>query len=197
MRAIALLAAAVLAGCSGSGEKAQQPGVEASEAPPRTSATSAVSSPSAETSSGAKLIGQVSDLSSTVSGLDVRITDAGTVIALPADALFEFDKADLSAGASEQLFKTAELIRGAPAGPLRIVGHSDSKGDDAYNLKLSEARARTVAEWLGRQVGVRQRKFVVEGRGETAPLAPNETRDGKDDPAGRARNRRVEVILGK
>ena len=46
-----------------------------------------------------------------------------------------------------------------------------------------------------RQVGVRQRAFAVSGKGETAPIAPNETATGADDPAGRTKNRRVEVIL--
>lgn len=143
------------------------------------------------------LTGQVSSLSSAVSGLNVRVTDTATIVDLPADTLFAFDKADLTPDATVQLGKAAELIRAAPPGAIRVVGHTDSKGDDAYNQRLSEARARAVADWFGQQVGVRQRAFDVTGVGEGAPIAPNETADGKDDPAGRAKNRRVELIIPK
>lgn len=139
--------------------------------------------------------GTVSDLKGDVSGLNIRVTDTATIVDLPADALFEFDKADLTSGAEAELGKAAELIRKAPPGAIEVIGHSDAKGDDAYNLRLSERRARTVADWFADQVGVRQRTFRVSGKGETEPIAPNQTADGKDDAAGRARNRRVEVIL--
>ena len=127
--------------------------------------------------------------------MNIRVTATGTIIDLASDALFEFDKATLTPGATEQLAKSAQVIRSAPSGSIRIVGHTDSKGDDAYNQRLSEARARTVADWFSRQVGVRQRQFDVSGMGEKAPIAPDQTPGGKDDPAARARNRRVEVIV--
>lgn len=141
------------------------------------------------------LTGKVSGLTSKVSGLSIRTTDMGIIIDLPADALFAFDKADLTPAATEQLGKAADVIRSSPPGTIRIVGHSDSKGDDAYNLTLSKARAERVAGWLRQQVGVRQRVFEVDGKGETVPIAPNMTPDGKDDPAGRSKNRRVEIII--
>jgi outer membrane protein OmpA-like peptidoglycan-associated protein len=140
---------------------------------------------------------QVSALNADISGLNTRITDMGLVIDLPSDALFEYDKAELTPAAETELRKAAELIRRSPPGSIMVIGHTDSDGDDAYNQTLSEARAKTVADWFGQQVGVRQRQFAVSGKGETAPIAPNGTADGKDDPAGRARNRRVEVIVPK
>ena len=82
-----------------------------------------------------------------------------------------------------------------PPGPITIVGHTDSRGDDAYNLRLSRARAQAVADWFGGQVGIRTRAFQVSGRGETAPIAANVRPDGSDDPESRARNRRVEVVI--
>ncbi|WP_447762219.1 OmpA family protein [Sphingopyxis panaciterrae] len=137
----------------------------------------------------------VSALAADSSGLNVRVTDMGTIIDLAADALFDFDKSTLTAVAETELGKAAELIRKSPPGAIQVIGHTDSKGDDAYNQKLSEARAKTVADWFGRQVGVRQREFQVSGNGETAPIAPNEVTGGADNPAGRAKNRRVEVVL--
>jgi len=138
---------------------------------------------------------KVSPLSGNVSGLNTRVTDMGTIIDLPSDALFEYDKAVLTPAAEIELGKAAALIRQSPPGAIEIIGHTDSKGGDSYNRTLSEARARTVADWFGRQVGVRQREFRVSGKGESAPIAPNEDAGGADDPAGRAKNRRVEVVV--
>ncbi|MBU0865831.1 MAG: OmpA family protein [Alphaproteobacteria bacterium] len=169
-----------------------------SEPPPArdtpTAAAPAAATP-APTSARGGVTGTVSNLTGDISGLNVRVTDMGTIIDLAADALFEFDKADLTPAAEAQLQKAAALIRKAPPGGIQVIGHTDAKGDDAYNQRLSETRARTVADWFGRQVGVRQRAFAVSGKGETAPIAPNETATGADDPAGRTTNRRVEVIL--
>ena len=138
---------------------------------------------------------KVSSLTGTVSGLNTRVTDMGTIIDLPADALFEYDKAVLTPAAEVELRKAAEMIRRSPPGAIRVVGHTDNKGDEAYNQTLSEARANRVADWLREQVGVRQRELLVSGRGETAPIAPNEKAAGGDDPVGRAKNRRVELVV--
>ena len=144
---------------------------------------------------GSSLRGQVSGLRGDTSGLQTRVTEFGTVVELPADTLFAFDKAELSPEAQGNLAKAAELIRQAPPGPIAITGHTDAKGEDAYNQRLSEQRAAAVAEWMRGQVGVQQRTFTVSGKGEGQPIAPNTRPDGSDDPAGRARNRRVELLL--
>lgn len=186
-RALALSALA-LAACAPVADSEQPPASEAPAAPAPTAAAAPANAPGGMT-------GTVSNLTGDISGLNIRVTDMGTIIDLAADALFEFDKADLTPAAHAQLQKAAALIRKAPPGGIQVIGHTDAKGDDAYNQRLSEARARTVADWFARQVGVRQRDFAVSGKGETAPIAPNETATGADDPAGRAKNRRVEVIL--
>ena len=67
-------------------------------------------------------------------------------------------------------------------------------GTDAYNLKLSEARARTVRDWLAKQKLI-PASTPIRGLGKSMPVAPNTTPDGKDDPEGRQRNRRVEVVF--
>lgn len=188
-------AAGLLAACSG-GEQAPTANQSVGAAPVETAPAETASPPGATPApTGGALRADVSDLTGAVSGLNTRITDMGLVIDLPADALFAFDKAELSPAAETELRKAAELIRKSPAGAIQVIGHTDAKGDDAYNQKLSEARARTVADWFGQQVGVRQRQFQVSGKGETAPIAPNAGPDGKDDEAGRAKNRRVEVVV--
>jgi outer membrane protein OmpA-like peptidoglycan-associated protein len=200
------IGAALLAACSPGGRDDAPAGDAATDAPAGAAttggagATAADASPAtgggpANSTTASAMTGTVSDLKGDVSGLDIRVTDTATIVDLPADALFEFDKADLTPGAEGELRKAAELIRKAPPGAIEVIGHSDAKGDDAYNLRLSERRARTVADWFADQVGVRQRAFGVSGKGETDPIAPNQTAKGKDDAAGRARNRRVEVIL--
>lgn len=186
--ACAIVASFALAACSQQEPAPSPVGGETSTAPP--AATQADRKAST-------LTGTISPLNSGISGLNLRVTDTGTIIDLAADTLFEFDRADLAPGATEQLEKSAQMIRAAPPGPIAIVGHTDSKGDDSYNQRLSEARARTVADWFSRQVGARHRQFDVSGLGETAPIAPEQTADGQDDPSGRAKNRRVEVILSK
>lgn len=184
-RAALALSALALAACSPAAD---------SEPPPARETPVPVPTPAPATTPGG-MTGTVSSLTGDVSGLNIRVTDMGTIIDLPADALFEFDKADLTPAAEAQLQQVATLIRKVPPGGIQVIGHTDAKGDDAYNQRLSEARARTVADWFAMQVGVRQREFTVSGKGETAPIAPNETATGADDPAGRTKNRRVEVIL--
>ena len=189
-RAAALLAVLALAACSGEAPRETNT-VEAQPAAP--------APPSAPVSDVAAPTGglraDVSALIGDVSGLNTRVTDMGLVIDLPADALFDFDKATLTPAAEAELLKAAELIRRSPTGTIQVIGHTDAKGDDAYNQRLSEARAQAVSDWLGGQVGVRTRAFQVVGKGETAPIAANARPDGSDDPAGRARNRRVEVVV--
>lgn len=80
---------------------------------------------------------------------------------------------------------------------MRIEGHTDSKGSDSYSQEQSERRALAVKDWLVRQAGSTPARLTARGLGETRPVAPNTRPDGSDDPAGRQRNRRVEVVLRK
>ncbi|MGE8318624.1 MAG: OmpA family protein [Comamonas sp.] len=114
-------------------------------------------------------------------------------IALPADVLFDFDKAELRPDAGDSLQKAAELVQGYPKAPLTVRGHTDGKGSDAYNDELSMRRARAVAAGLEGRSG---RKASVEGLGKREPVAPNTTPDGQDNPQGRQLNRRVQILIG-
>src|SRR5215475_12425646 len=78
--------------------------------------------------------------------------------------------------------------------PARIEGHTDAIGSDAYNFRLSEARAITVREWLAAR-GMVPATTPIKGYGKTNPIAPNFTIDGGDNPEGRQKNRRVEVVF--
>ncbi len=86
------------------------------------------------------------------------------------------------------------MVREGGEGTVTVVGHTDAKGEDAYNFDLSKRRAEAVVDWLKSQSGM-ARIFAAEGRGEVEPIAPNTRPDGNDDPDGRARNRRVVVDI--
>jgi len=111
-----------------------------------------------------------------------------------ADALFEFDKAALTPDAEETLKALTPLLAKAGAHPAKVEGHTDAKGTDAYNQPLSERRAQAVKEWLVGH-GALPAATPALGWGKRRPVAPNAKPDGSDDPLGRQKNRRVEVVL--
>jgi outer membrane protein OmpA-like peptidoglycan-associated protein len=82
-------------------------------------------------------------------------------------------------------------------GTVLVEGHTDAKGSAAYNLRLSEGRARAVHKVLTNLVSKPGLTFQVRGFGESRPVAANTTRVGDDNPKGRALNRRVEVRFDK
>lgn len=121
-------------------------------------------------------------------------TERGTLVSLAGDVTFEFDKAAIRPAAEATLDRLAELIKAGSAGEIIVEGHTDAKGDDAYNKRLSEQRASAVKLYLT-QKGVDPHRIKTIGLGELRPVAPNAKPDGRDDEEGRQRNRRVEVIL--
>jgi outer membrane protein OmpA-like peptidoglycan-associated protein len=76
----------------------------------------------------------------------------------------------------------------------KVEGHTDSIGGDTYNQKLSERRAENVASAL-ENGGVSTQRVTAKGYGKRYPVAPNTNSDGTDNSAGRAKNRRVEVVI--
>ena len=131
------------------------------------------------------------------SQLGATETDRGTLVSLPGDVTFDYDKATIRPDARPTLDKLAELIKAQGPPTVAVEGHTDSKGVDAYNQRLSEARATAVRDYLISVRTVDGTKLATKGFGELKPLAPNATPAGGDDAAGRAKNRRVEVTLGK
>ncbi|HEX4961275.1 MAG TPA: OmpA family protein [Thermoanaerobaculia bacterium] len=111
-----------------------------------------------------------------------------------SDALFEFDKSTLTSDAEETLKALVPLLAKAGKHPATVEGHTDAKGADAYNQTLSEKRAITVKDWLAVH-GALPASTPTKGWGKRKPVAPNVKPDGSDDPAGRQKNRRVEVVL--
>ncbi|HEY8188234.1 MAG TPA: OmpA family protein [Pyrinomonadaceae bacterium] len=143
------------------------------------------------------LVFTVQDLGGKVQDLQVKETGQEIRIELAADVLFDFDKADLRPAAQKTLHQAADIIKEKAKGTVRIEGHTDSKGNDAYNQKLSERRAAAVKAWFINKEGLGNQQFTTQGFGAKKPVASNTKPDGSDDPDGRQKNRRVEIILKK
>lgn len=101
---------------------------------------------------------------------------------------FDTGLATLKPQSRAALAEVAELLRRYPGLKLEIVGHTDAVGDDTVNLRLSESRALAVRSALVLEHGVADPRLATRGAGETEPVAPN------DSEAGRALNRRVELV---
>ena len=131
------------------------------------------------------------------SELKATETDRGTLVSLPGDVLFDFNKSTIRPDARPTLDKLAQLLKVQNPGSVAIEGHSDNKGNDAYNKRLSDARALAVRDYLISVQTVDGTKLTTTGFGELKPVVPNMKPDGTDDEGGRQRNRRVEVVLSK
>jgi len=112
----------------------------------------------------------------------------GTKIAEIPGPNFDFNKATLTPAGKAKVADAAKVLKDNPTVHVEVGGHTDSIGSDAYNQGLSERRARTVADELGRD-GISASRLTVRGYGERKPVADNKT------DAGRARNRRVELVV--
>jgi len=128
--------------------------------------------------------------------LGAEETETDYRIELPGDIIFDFDKWDIREDAEKTLTKVGEVIS-AYEHPVIIIGHTDSKGSESYNLELSKKRAESVKQWLIDQAGIDSKRIETIGRGENEPVAPNTNPDGSDNPEGRQKNRRVEIIIRK
>ncbi len=117
---------------------------------------------------------------------------------LLSNVRYEFDSPNLTRESKNILDTTLLLILNKyPNTRIEISAHTDSKGTDAYNLRLSQQRAESVVQYLIKK-GIDKNRLEAKGYGETMPIAPNENTDGSDNPTGREKNRRTEFkILGE
>jgi outer membrane protein OmpA-like peptidoglycan-associated protein len=134
--------------------------------------------------------GKVQDLAAAKHDLGAQETEIEVRVELPADVLFDFDKADIREDAAHALAELATVIR-AYKGAVRLEGHTDGKGAAEYNQKLSERRAASVRQWLIEREQLPAARMTTQGFGKTKPVASNDT------DAGRQKNRRVEVVIKK
>ncbi|WP_343073442.1 OmpA family protein [Pyxidicoccus fallax] len=119
---------------------------------------------------------------------ETRKTDRGLLVNLDSELLFETNSAVLTDQAVSQLTQLGDILSKYPDDRITIEGHTDSRGTEPYNEALSLRRAEAVQRVL-RGRGVDDRQMMVLGQGETQPVAPNDT------PDGRSANRRVELHI--
>jgi len=119
--------------------------------------------------------------------LDSNETERGLVMTL-GDVLFSGGSANLTPAANRTVLKLVQFLQLNPRRVIRVEGYSDSNGEVADNLRLSQERAQSVAEMLI-DLGVDSKRIAVEGYGEGYPVADNAS------TRGRAQNRRVEIVI--
>jgi len=121
-------------------------------------------------------------------GVSVTRQGDNIILNMPGNVTFATNSPNINAGFYEVLNAVAVVLKEYPKTYVDVVGHTDSTGDAAYNQRLSEDRARSVAGYLTSQ-GVQVERLLVAGRGETEPIASNDT------PEGRSQNRRVNIQI--
>jgi outer membrane protein OmpA-like peptidoglycan-associated protein len=113
-----------------------------------------------------------------------------------SNILYEFDKATLTEGSKKVLDTLYDIMRENPSFVIELASHTDGKGSDPYNLRLSQSRAQSCVDYLVKK-GIEKKRMNPIGYGMRKPIAPNKNEDGSDDPEGRALNRRTEFKIVK
>jgi outer membrane protein OmpA-like peptidoglycan-associated protein len=128
------------------------------------------------------------ELQKSLDDAEVERVGEGILVTFDSGILFDFDSSQLRYVAQTELEDLSQSLQEFPQTDILVVGHTDSVGDAEYNQALSERRAQSAADFLDRQ-GIAGDRLVVEGRGESEPVASNDTE------AGRQENRRVEIAI--
>ena len=131
---------------------------------------------------------QAKEIDQSVPGAKVERVGEGIQVTFDSGLLFDFDSDRVRSDAAANLNELANSLNKFPNSDLLIVGHTDSRGEDAYNMSLSQRRANSASAYLqGR--GVPASRIRTSGRGETEPVGTN------DSEAGMQQNRRVEIAI--
>jgi len=131
---------------------------------------------------------QAKELKQNIPGAVVERVGEGLQVTFESGLLFDYDSDVLRAPAKTNLSSLAASLDKYPGTDLLIVGHTDAQGSDSYNMTLSERRAASAANYLVSQ-GVTRERLRSTGRGESEPVASNDTE------TDRQKNRRVEVAI--
>ena len=138
---------------------------------------------------GNKMDKQAREIKTALPGAEVERVNEGIKVTMKENMVnFAFNSSELSSAAKTNLDKLAKVLVNNPDTNINIYGHTDNKGTDAYNMTLSEKRAKSVVNYLASH-GVKINRMFAKVRGESDPVATNETE------AGRAENRRVEFAI--
>lgn len=137
---------------------------------------------------GRRMDQQAAELETEIPGAEVERVGEGILVTFDSGILYDYDSAVVKPAARDNLRKLVASLKKYPGNNVVLVGHTDSDGAESYNQDLSERRARAAADYLVSQ-GVPRSSIDATGRGETEPVASNDTASGK------AQNRRVEIAI--
>ena len=137
---------------------------------------------------GRQMDKQAEELAKDIKDAEVIREGEAIVIRFKETVLFAYDRSDLNENARVNLDKLKATLLKYPETNITVIGHTDSKGTNMYNQTLSESRANSVIAYTT-QNGVNNSRMTAIGKGETDPIATNNTTEG------RALNRRVEFVI--
>jgi len=137
---------------------------------------------------GRRMDKKAEELDEELENADVERVGEGIKVTFDGGILFDFDSSALRADARTNLSEFAQSMKDFEDTNILIVGHTDAKGPEDYNQELSDRRADSAADFLVEQ-GLAGGRLTSVGRGETEPVATNETAEG------RQQNRRVEIAI--
>ena len=137
---------------------------------------------------GRRMDKQAEEMKRKMPDAQIERVGEGIKITFGSDILFDVDSYELKSETKRQLTEFAQTLNKYEDTDIRIEGHADATGSDAYNKKLSDRRAKAVSDFLETQ-GVRTTRLEEIGYGEAQPVADNSTE------SGRRKNRRVDIAV--
>jgi len=137
---------------------------------------------------GRRMDRQAAEIQKAIPNAEVIREGEGIIVKFDSGILFDFDKTALKDAAKTNVQSLAASLNQYPDTDIKVIGHTDSRGTESYNQGLSERRAAAVKAYAVSQ-GVPSSRLVTIGKGFAEPIADNET------DAGRAANRRVEIVI--
>jgi outer membrane protein OmpA-like peptidoglycan-associated protein len=137
---------------------------------------------------GKRMDKQAAEIKNAIPNAEVVREGEGIIVKFDSGILFDFDSANLKTAAKGNVKSLAGSLEKYPDTEIKIIGHTDSKGTETYNMSLSERRAAAVKAYAVSQ-GIPSSRLTTVGKGFSEPIADNTTE------AGRAANRRVEIVI--
>ncbi|WP_442589826.1 OmpA family protein [Pedobacter sp. AW31-3R] len=137
---------------------------------------------------GKRMDKQAAEIKTAIPNAEVTREGEGIIVKFDSGILFDFDSSNLKAQAKDNIKSLAGSINEYPNTDIKVIGHTDNKGTEAYNLGLSQKRAAAVKAFAVAQ-GVPSSRMTTAGKGFAEPIGDNTTE------AGRAANRRVEIVI--
>ena len=131
---------------------------------------------------------QAAEIEQTLPNAEVIREGEGIIVKFDSGILFDFDSSNLKEASKDNIKKLAASLNQYPGTDIKVIGHTDSRGTEAYNMSLSERRAAAVKAYAVSQ-GVPASRLSTVGKGFAEPIGDNATE------AGRATNRRVEIVI--